>query len=133
MATAVITTFLTAKMTDVKRSVALYAVGSDVDGARITRQTGIRSNKAMVEMLKTAREQLTTDPQLIASMLQGAMVGVSRRLLESGAPEKQLDSVRSELIFFACAYLDACTARGSAQGQAAPVLRKTECPWQKKI
>jgi hypothetical protein len=67
-------------------------------------------------MLKTAKEQLTTDPQLIASMLQGAMVGVSRRMLESGAPEKQLDNLRRELIFFACAYLDACSARVVAQG-----------------
>jgi AcrR family transcriptional regulator len=115
MATAVITTFLAAKMTDVKRSVAVYAVASDLDGARITRYTGSRSNKAMVEMLKTAKEQLTTDPQLIASMLQGAMVGVSRRLLESSAPEKQLDSVRRELVFFACAYLDACTVRSAAR------------------
>lgn len=116
MATALITAFLAAKMTDVKRSVAFYAVSSDLDGAKITRQTGTRSNKAIVEMLKTAKEQLTTDPQLIASMLQGAMVGVSRRMLESGAPEKQLDSLRRELIFFACAYLDACSARSVAQG-----------------
>ena len=42
--------------------------------------------KAIVDMLATAREPLTKDPQLVASMLQGAMAGVSRRLLESDAP-----------------------------------------------
>jgi hypothetical protein len=47
-------------------------------------------------------------------MLQGAMAGVSRRLLESDAPEKQLDALRHELIFFVCAYLEACSARRSA-------------------
>jgi hypothetical protein len=59
--------------------------------------------------LATAREPLTKDPQLVASMLQGAMVGVSRRILESSAPEKQFDTLRKELIFFACAYLEACS------------------------
>jgi hypothetical protein len=72
---------------------------------------GIRSNKAIVQMLETASEPLTTDPQLVASMLQGAMVGVSRRMLESGAAEKQFDSLREELIFLACAYVDACSVR----------------------
>ena len=111
MATALINTFLDAKMRDAKTSVALYSVSSDVDGAKIVQQMGVRSNKAIVGMLSTAREPLTRDPQLVASMLQSAMVGVSRRLLESGAPEKQFETLRQELIFFACAYLEACSAR----------------------
>ena len=111
MVTALLTAFLEAKMRDAKTSVALYAVSSDVDGAKIVQEMGIRSNKAVVGMLKTASEQLTTDPQLVASMLQGVMVGVSRRLLESTAPEKQFDILRQEMIFLACAYLDACSAR----------------------
>jgi AcrR family transcriptional regulator len=111
MATALMTTFLEAKMRDAKTSVALYAVSSDVDGAKIAQEVGIKSNKAVVGMLKTAREQLTTDPQLVASMLQGVMSGVSRRLLESTAPEKQFDTLRKELIFLSCAYLNACSAR----------------------
>jgi AcrR family transcriptional regulator len=116
MVTALITAFLRAKMRDAKASVALYSVSSDVDGAKIAQQMGIRSNKAIVRMLASAFEPLTTDPQLVASMLQGAMVGVSRRMLESDAPEKQLDILRRELIFVACAYLDACSARLSVQG-----------------
>jgi hypothetical protein len=35
---------------------------SDIDGAKIVQEMGIKSNKAVVGMLKTAREQLTTDP-----------------------------------------------------------------------
>jgi AcrR family transcriptional regulator len=116
MATALITAFLKAKMRDAKTSVALYSVSSDVDAARIVQQMGTRSNKAIVGMLATACEPLTTDPQLVASMLQSAMVGVSRRLLESGAPEKQFETVRQELIFLASAYLKACSARPSVQG-----------------
>src|SRR5438105_5984703 len=77
MATALMTAFLEAKMRDAKTSVALYAVSSDIDGEKIVREMGIKSNKAVIGMLKTAREQLATDPQLVASMLQGVMVGVS--------------------------------------------------------
>jgi AcrR family transcriptional regulator len=113
MATALITAFLEAKMKDARTSVALYSVSSDVDGTKIAHQMGIRSNKAIVEMLATASEPLSTDTQLVAVMLQSAMAGVSRRLLESEAPEKQLDALRRELIFFACAYLDACSVRHS--------------------
>lgn len=111
MATAVITTFLQAKLRDANTSVALYAVSSDVDGAKIAQEKAIRSHKAITAMLKTAQEHLTTDPQLVASMLQGVMVGVSRKLLESPAPEKQFDILRQEMIFLACAYLNACSTR----------------------
>jgi AcrR family transcriptional regulator len=109
MATALMTTFLQAKMKDAKTSAALYSVSSDVDGAKIVQQMGIRSNKAMAGMLATAREPLTTDPHLVATMLQAVMVGVSRRLLEAGAPEKQFETIRRELVVLACAYLDACS------------------------
>jgi AcrR family transcriptional regulator len=117
MVTALITAFLQAKMRDAKTSVALYSVSSDVDGARIVQQMGTRSNKAIVRMLESASDPLTTDPQLVASVLQGAMVGVSRRMLESGAAEKQLDLLSRELIFVACAYLDACSARVSGESE----------------
>jgi len=113
MATALITTFLAAKMKDLKTSVALYAVSSDVDGAKISQLKGARSNQAIVEMLESASQPLTRDPQLVATMLQGAMVGVSRRLLESSAPEKHFEALRQELIFFACSYLQASSVEPS--------------------
>jgi AcrR family transcriptional regulator len=114
MATVLITKFLEAKMRDAKTSVALYSVSSDVDGAKIVQQTGTRASKAIVEMLATAREPLTKDPQLVASMLQAAMAGVSRRLLESDALEEEFTTLRQELILFVCAYLETCSARTAA-------------------
>lgn len=114
MVTALIVTFLDAKMSNAKTSVALYSVSSDVDGAKIVQHMGARFNKAIVGMLATTSDSLTTDPQPVALMLQAAMAGVSRRMLESEAPEKELDSLRRELILMACAYLDACSARHSA-------------------
>jgi AcrR family transcriptional regulator len=126
MATALITAFLQAKMRDAKTSVALYSVSSDVDGARIVQQMGARFSQAIVAMLKTASDPLTTDPQLVASMLQGAMVGVSRRMLESGAAKEQLEVLGEELIFAACAYLDACSARLPIQAPGASNKRIPE-------
>ena len=114
MATALVSTFLEAKLRDARTSIALYSVSSDVDGAKIAQQMSIRSNKAIIEMLATTREPLTKDVQLVASMLQGAMGGISRRLLESDAPEEQFPILRQELIFFVCAYLDACSIRSAA-------------------
>ena len=119
MVTALITAFLQAKMRNAKTSATLYSVSSDVDGAKIAQQMGTRSNKAISRMLSTTCEPLTTDPQLIASMLQAAMVGVSRNLLESSAPDKQLGVLHRELIFVACAYMDACSVRGSLPGAGA--------------
>jgi AcrR family transcriptional regulator len=113
MATALINAFLEAKMRDAKTSVALYSVSSDVDGAKIAQQMGVRVNKAIIEMLASASESLTKDPQLVASMLASAMAGVSRRLLESRAPEKEFETLRQELVFLASAYLAACSVRAS--------------------
>jgi AcrR family transcriptional regulator len=114
MGAALVSAFLEAKMRDVKTSVALYSVSSDVDGARIVQQIGVRVNKAMLEMFATAREPLTKDPELVASMLQAAMAGVSRRMLESAAPEQEFETLHRELIFFVRAYLQACSARPTA-------------------
>ena len=115
MASALMTAFLEAKMKDAKASVALYAVSSDIEGAKIAQEMATKSNQAVVAMLKSASEQLTTDPDLIASMLQGVMGGVSRRLLESATPEKQFDALLRELIFLSCTYLKACSKGTSVQ------------------
>jgi AcrR family transcriptional regulator len=110
MATALVTVFFEAKMRQAKTSVALYSVSSDVDGAKIVQQIGIRNNKMIVEMLKSSSEPLTKDPELVDSILQSAMAGIIRRLLESAAPEREFESLQRELIRFACAYLEACSA-----------------------
>jgi AcrR family transcriptional regulator len=109
MGTALVTSFLQAKMKDVKTSVALYSVSSDVDGAKIVHEIGIKINKAMREMFATSREPLKKDPQLVASILQDTMAGVSRRMLESATPEREAETLHRELIFFVRAYLAACS------------------------
>ena len=111
MARALIDAFLNAKMKVAKTSAALYSVSSDVDGAKIVQQIKTRFHRAIVRMLETASDPLGTDPKLVAAMVQASMGGVVQILLESSNPEQQFDALREELIFVACAYLDACSAR----------------------
>ena len=110
MATALIEAFLEAKIGDGHAGAALYAVSSDVDGANIAKQMSARINEAIVEMLTTACDPLKTDPSLVASILQGAIAGVSRQLLESDDPKQQRNSVQRELTILACSYLAASSA-----------------------
>lgn len=111
MAAGLVHTFLAAKMRDVKTSVVLYSVSSDVDGAKIVEQLGGRSIDAITTMLKTAREPLNKDPQLAAQMVMSAMAGVSRRLVESAHPENHLDAMREELTAMISAYLESCAEK----------------------
>ena len=117
MATALVTSFLEAKMKHAKASVALYSVSSDLDGARISREMSQKANRAIVAMLATAKNELATDPQLVASMLQATMVAVSRRLLESASPESDYEGLRDELVFLACTYLRARSKGGEYRRQ----------------
>jgi AcrR family transcriptional regulator len=123
MATALVTSFLDAKMKDAKTSVALYSVSSDVDGARIAREMSLKSNRAIVAMLATAQDELTTDPELVASLLQATMAGVSRRLLEFPSPESEYERLRDGLVFLVSAYVRACS-RG-APGRSHHLLPAT--------
>lgn len=112
MATALVTSFLEAKMRDAKASVALYSVGADVDGVKIAQEMGAKINRSIIAMLATAKTDLARDPQVVASILQATMAGVSRRLLESASPERDYESLRDELVFLACMYLRACSKGG---------------------
>lgn len=114
MMTALITAFINVKMRKVKTSVAFYAVSSDIDGAKIAQAMQSRIDKAIVHMLSTACDPPGADPQLIADTLQGAISGVTRRLLEASASEQRFETLKEELIFLACAYLDASSTRASA-------------------
>jgi len=111
MATALITTFLDAKMRNAKASVAMYSISADVDGMKIARQLGMHSGKSVAAMLATSSDPPLADPGLAAAMLTSILAGVSRRLLESPGAEKHVDIYREELIFLARTYLNASATR----------------------
>jgi AcrR family transcriptional regulator len=109
MAATLVDAFFHAKTRNLKTSVALYQVSSDVDGLRISRQIGNRAIKAIAAMLATA-PQPVPDPDLAANVLMGAMAGITRRILESPAPEKHLPATHREMVTMASAYLTTTAA-----------------------
>ena len=83
-------------------------MSSDVDGAAIAKAASQRSRRAVVELFATAKESLTKDPEVIATVVLSTFNGISRSLLESKSPESQLDVLRDELIVLVHAYLRTC-------------------------
>lgn len=114
MAAALITAFFEAKMKNPRASVALYSVRSNLDTASIIKETNARVNAAILAMLGTASEPIDTDLQAVCDILQGAMAGVSRRLLEGSAPEQRRESLERELVRMVSAYLSICSGLRSS-------------------
>ena len=122
MAEALAVAFLAAKMRDPMKSRALYAVSSDVEGAKIAAGGMTRVNSAIVGLLESAPELLKTDLQLMATVLQSTIAGVKRQLLESDMPEAQFGVMQRELVLLVRSYVRACVdqeplAARSARGR----------------
>jgi AcrR family transcriptional regulator len=111
MAEALAVAFLGVKMRDPKKSRALYAVSSDVEGAKIAAGAVTRVNQTIVGLLQSAPEVLTTDLQLMATVLQSTIAGVKRQLLESDMPEAQFEVMQRELVLVVRSYVRACGGR----------------------
>ena len=103
--------FLAVKMRDPKKSRALYEVSSDVEGAKIAAGAGTRVNNAIVGLLQSSPEVLTTDLQLMATVLQSTIAGVKRQLLESDVPEAQFEVMQRELVLVVRNYVRACVGQ----------------------
>jgi AcrR family transcriptional regulator len=108
MAEALAVAFLAVKMRDPKKSRALYAVSSDVEGAKVAASATTQVNHAIVELLRSAPEVLTTDLPLMATVLRSTIGGVKRQLLESDMPEAQFDVMQRELVLVVRSYARAC-------------------------
>jgi hypothetical protein len=108
MAEALAVAFLAVKMRDPKKSRALYALSSDVEGANIAASAMRRVNQAIVGLLESAPEMLMTNLQLMASVLQSIIGGVKRQLLESDMPDAQFEVMQRELVLVVRGYVRAC-------------------------
>lgn len=111
MVTGIANAFLDAKLKHLKTSSAFYAVSSDVEGWKIAHEMGSKLDSAIVATLRTTPDRLCKDAEIIASMVQATMAGVSRRLLESRRPAEQTEQHRAELIEMLHAYLATCIAK----------------------
>ena len=108
MGSALIDAYLAAKMRSVKTSAALYAVSSDIEGVAIAKAVGGRAVRSVAALFATAREGLTKDPEVVASVVQSALHGISRRILESKSPEREAETLRGELVILVHGYLRTC-------------------------
>jgi len=108
MATALMTTFFDAKLRNARYSRALHAVSDDIDGDAVVQRIGHRITRAIAAMLETAPEGLNTEPRSAAMMLQSAMTGAGRRMVDGGLPEREVEILKRESIVLARAYLLAC-------------------------
>ena len=111
MAEALAEAFLAVKMRDPKKSRALYAVSSDVEGAKIVTSTTARVNEAIAGLLQSAPEVLTKDLRLMATILQSTIAGVKRQLLESDMPEAKFEVMQRELVLVVRGYVRACVGQ----------------------
>src|SRR6185312_10276290 len=96
MMATIATAFLAAKMREPKTGVALYSVSADVDGFSVVREIGDELHTMVVALLNTAKERVA-EPEAVASVLLGAIAGVSRRMVESKDPERSYPAFRQEL------------------------------------
>lgn len=99
---------LAVKLRDPKKGRALYAVSSGVEGAKIASDAEARANREIVRLLQSAPEVLTTDLQLMATVLQSTIAGMKRQLLESDIPETQFEVMQRELVLVVRSYVRAC-------------------------
>ena len=110
MVTGVLNAFLDAKLLNLKLGTAFYAIASDVDANRIARANSARLHAALTAMFASSSQPLAKDPALVASLLQGAMAGVARRILEFPSTPEEVAALRHELTASMCAYVNSCTS-----------------------
>lgn len=107
-ATALIDTYLTAKLKDVNNSTSLYAIAFDVDGMGIAKSVGNRLYRQATSLFSRATERLVKDPEVITVVVMSTINGVTRRLLEDKPTQKLLPQLRNELVTMTHAYLQTC-------------------------
>jgi len=116
MAEALAVAFLAVKMRDPKKSRALYAVSSDLEGAKIVASTAVEVNEAIAGLLQSAPEVLMRDLRLMATVLQSTIAGMKRQLLESDMAEAQFEVMQRELVLVVRSYARACVGLEDRDG-----------------
>jgi AcrR family transcriptional regulator len=111
MAIALVQEFMKAKLLHVEVSRALYQVSDDVGGAEIARKNAAGNVAAVAALLESAKENLTEDSQIVASIVLSTMAGVSRRMLEARLREGELEAMQQGLATMVRAYLQTCGTR----------------------
>jgi AcrR family transcriptional regulator len=107
MASAFVVTFLAAKLRDPQEAKALYAVAEERGGAALAARMRSRIVTAVAAMLASAPDARFDDPDMVATIALGALVGPVQALLKGHAPAQVRPRLERELVLLVTAYLQA--------------------------
>jgi AcrR family transcriptional regulator len=102
--------FFRVKLRDPAASLALYAISSDVDGLRIAEELRRRSNTALASALESSPDRFAVPIHQAVFVIQAAMIGVSRQMLETRVPAREHSAIQQSLVMMLCAYTRAVAA-----------------------
>jgi AcrR family transcriptional regulator len=107
MASALVTTFLAAKLGERNEARALYAISEERGGAAIAARMRGRIVAAVAAMLSTAPDAAFDDPAIVASVALEALVGPVQALLKGHPKAGHGERVQGELVLLVTAYFQA--------------------------
>jgi AcrR family transcriptional regulator len=103
--------FVDAKMERADISVALYRVAADVGGPALIKRIGQRSRKALEALLETAPNIEMPPDRVCIDIMQAAMAGAMRSLLEARPSAATVRRSREQLVLLCQSYMAAATTK----------------------
>ena len=107
----VVEAFVDVKMNRADISVALYRVAQDIGGPALVKRAGMRMQKALDAMLKTAPDIASPPDKSAVDTMLAAMAGVMRSMLEASPSPAMVRNIREQLVLLCQSYMAAATAR----------------------
>jgi AcrR family transcriptional regulator len=109
MVDAVVDAFFAAKLENRSTSQALYSVSSDLGGESLVGVLTARSVRAVVDMLRSARDCHFGNPDLVGFMVSTAIITPVQALLARKASAAEFEAVRLQAKVMIAAYLEAAS------------------------
>lgn len=111
--------FVAAKTARVDEARALYHVAAELNAAELVFEISERMRRATSAMLATATDASFDDLPTVTFMVNSAIVGPTRAVLEGRAPPKMVRALREQLITLCGAYLERVAIPVTARGEKA--------------
>ncbi len=109
MVSEVVQRFLDAKLARTDISTALYKISAEIGGPAIVERTSKRCRKALVNLIQTAPDIVSSPDRFAVDMMFAAMSGATRSVLETGAAPATVVNLRKQLVLLCQSYMVAAT------------------------
>ena len=110
MASALVETYMAAKLRDAGESKALYAVAGERGGFELAGRVYKRIEAAVTALLATAPDAKFEDPAMTASIALNALVGPVRSILDGQATPQFEARLQGQLVLLLTSYLQTAKA-----------------------